>query len=156
MLPQLFMSIYIVELVVITSRSFPHSWLITGFVTRVKRRVPLVEQEMSTLPEHLGTSPVFSRVRVARSLVFCVVLLDFLLSFCPFSFVMFVLRFAGSDYSIGIFKLFYSLYCSSYSQMKLSQLNLSMAIIEIFAIHDVKQPTINYSIQFHVWFMERK
>jgi len=25
-----------------------------------------------------------------------------------------------------------------------------MAIIEIIAIHDVKQPTINYSIQFHV------
>jgi len=113
--------------------------------------VSLVEQEMSTLPEHLSTSPVFSRVRVARSLVFCVVLLDFLLSFCNFSFVMFVLlRFAGSDYPIGIFKLFYSLYCSSYSQMKLSQLNLSMAIIEIFAIHDVKQPTINYSIQFLV------
>jgi len=25
-----------------------------------------------------------------------------------------------------------------------------MTIIEIIAIHDVKQPTINYSIQFHV------
>jgi len=33
-------------------RSFPHSWLITGFVTRLTRRVPLVEQELLTLPEH--------------------------------------------------------------------------------------------------------
>jgi hypothetical protein len=33
-----------VPLVVNTSRSFPQSRLITGFVTRLKRRVPLVEQ----------------------------------------------------------------------------------------------------------------
>ena len=36
---------------VITIRSFPHSWLITEFVTRVTRWVPLVEQELLTLPE---------------------------------------------------------------------------------------------------------
>jgi hypothetical protein len=48
-------------IVVKTSRSFPHSWLITGFVTRLTRRVPLVEQELITLP-------VFSGVRVTRSL----------------------------------------------------------------------------------------
>jgi hypothetical protein len=58
-----------VPLVVSTSRSFPHSRLITGFVTRLTRRVPLVEQELLTLPEHLNSSPVFSRVRVTRSLV---------------------------------------------------------------------------------------
>ena len=40
--------------------SFPHSRLITGFVTRVIRRVPLVEQELLTLPEHLSSPPVFS------------------------------------------------------------------------------------------------
>jgi len=43
-----------VPLVVNTSRSFPHSRLITGFVTRLTRRVPLVEQELLTLPEHLS------------------------------------------------------------------------------------------------------
>ena len=32
-----------------------------------------VEQELPALPEHLSSSAVFSRVRVARSLVFCVV-----------------------------------------------------------------------------------
>ena len=52
-----------------TSRSFPHSRFITGFVTRLTRRVPLVEQELLTLSEHLSSPPVFSGVRVARSLV---------------------------------------------------------------------------------------
>jgi hypothetical protein len=41
----------------------------TGFVTRLIRRVPLVEQELLTLPEHLSSPPVFSGVRVTRSLV---------------------------------------------------------------------------------------
>jgi hypothetical protein len=40
-----------VPLVVNTSRSFPHSWLITGFVTRLTRRVTLMEQELLTLLE---------------------------------------------------------------------------------------------------------
>ena len=39
------------------SLSFPHSWLITGFVTRLARRMPLVEQALLTLPEHLSLSP---------------------------------------------------------------------------------------------------
>jgi hypothetical protein len=43
-----------VALVVSTSRSFPHSCFITGFVTRLIRRVSLVEQELLTLSEHLG------------------------------------------------------------------------------------------------------
>jgi hypothetical protein len=47
-----------VPLVVSTSRSFPHSWLITGFVTILTRRVPLVEQELLTLPEHLSFAPI--------------------------------------------------------------------------------------------------
>ena len=37
------------SLVVNTSRSFPHSWLISRFVTRLTRWVPLVEQELLTL-----------------------------------------------------------------------------------------------------------
>ena len=35
-----------VPLVVNTSRSFPHSWLITGVITRLTRWVSLVEQEL--------------------------------------------------------------------------------------------------------------
>jgi hypothetical protein len=48
-----------VPLVVNTSRCFPHSRLITGFVTRLARRVPLVEQELPTLPGHLSSPPGF-------------------------------------------------------------------------------------------------
>ena len=55
-----------VPLVVNTFRSFPHSGLITGFATRLTRRMQLVEQELSTIPEHLNSPPVF---RVTRSLV---------------------------------------------------------------------------------------
>jgi hypothetical protein len=69
-----------------TSRSFPHSRLITGFVTRLTRRVPLVEQELPTLPEHLNSPPNFSGVRVTRSLVLYVFFVDRCLSFCTFSF----------------------------------------------------------------------
>jgi hypothetical protein len=69
-----------------TSRSFPHSRLITGFVTRLTRRVPLVELKLLTLPEHLSSPPVFSGVRVTRSLVLYVCFVDRCLSFCVFSF----------------------------------------------------------------------
>ena len=73
-----------VPLVVSTSRSFLHSWLITGFVTGVTRRV----QELLILPGHMSSPPVFSGVRVARSLVFCVVFCRSLFVF--FSFVHYV------------------------------------------------------------------
>jgi hypothetical protein len=38
----------------ITIWSFFHSWLVTGFVTRVTRQMPHVEQELLTLTEHPG------------------------------------------------------------------------------------------------------
>ena len=55
-------------LVVNTFRSFPHSWLISGFVARLTR-VPLVEQELLELLEHLS----FSGVRVTQFFVLCAV-----------------------------------------------------------------------------------
>jgi hypothetical protein len=70
--------------------SFPRSQLITGFVKRVTRRVPLVEQELPTLPEHLTSPLVFSGVRVTRSLVLYVCFVDRCLPFCTFSFGYFV------------------------------------------------------------------
>ena len=54
------------------------------FPIRLTRRVPLVEQELLTLPEHMNSPPVFSGVRFARSLALCFV--DLCLSFCAFSF----------------------------------------------------------------------
>jgi hypothetical protein len=63
-------------LVISTSRTFSHSLFITGFVPRVTQQVPLVVLELHTLPKHLSSPPGFRRVRVAQSLVFCVM-------FCP-------------------------------------------------------------------------
>ena len=42
-----------------TSRSFPPLWLTIRVVTRVIQQVPLVEQELPTLPEYLSSSPRF-------------------------------------------------------------------------------------------------
>jgi hypothetical protein len=52
--------------------------------------VPLVEQELFTLPEHLSSPLVFSGVRVTRSLVLYVCFVDRCLSFCTFPFGHFV------------------------------------------------------------------
>ena len=70
-----------VLLVVNPSPSFPNSWLITGFVTRLAQRVSLVEQARITLPEHLRYRPAFSGIRVTWSLVLCVCFIDHCLSF---------------------------------------------------------------------------
>jgi len=74
-----------VSFVVSTYRSFPHSWVISGFVSRLTRRMPLVDQELLTLPENPSSHP--SRFRVSPSLVLyvCVVVHRWL-SFCTFSF----------------------------------------------------------------------
>ena len=46
------------DMFAVTIWSFTHSWNIFGFVTRATRRVPLVEQELPTLPEHLNLPSV--------------------------------------------------------------------------------------------------
>jgi len=64
----------------------PGGELITGFATRLTRLVSLVDQELLTLLEHLSSPPVFSGVRVIRSLVLYVCFIDRCLFFCTFSF----------------------------------------------------------------------
>ena len=80
------------------------------FVTRLTRRVPLVEQKLFTLPEHLSSSPVCSRVPVTRSLVLYVCLIYRSLFVLLYFFIWplcCLLRYADSDYSLWyIFKLF--------------------------------------------------
>ena len=66
--------VYYVPLVVNNYRSFPQSWLITGFVTRLTRRVSLVEQELLTLPDDLN-SPRFLVGFVLLDLLFYVYVL---------------------------------------------------------------------------------
>ena len=60
--------------IVSTSWSVLHSILITEFILRVTRWVPLVEQDLLTLPEHLSSPFVIGWVRVARSVAVCVTL----------------------------------------------------------------------------------
>jgi len=55
-------------------------------VTRLTRRMSLVEQKLLTLPEHLSSLPVFSEVCVTRSLVLYACFVDRCLFFCTFSF----------------------------------------------------------------------
>jgi hypothetical protein len=63
--------------------------------------VPLDEQELLTPPEHQSLPPVFSRVGVARSLVFCVMFCRSLLVL-PAIVLTVLLRFTVSDYPFGI------------------------------------------------------
>ena len=65
-------------------RSFHHSWLITGFVTWITRRVPLVEQKVLTFSEHPSSPLVCNGVCVARSFLFCAM-------FCRSLFVLLLL-----------------------------------------------------------------
>ena len=76
-----------VPLVVNTFRFFPHSRLVSGFLTRLTRRVPLVDQELPTLPEHL-------------SIYFLLTIVLFVL-----------LRYTDSNYPFGSFKLFLRYLC---------------------------------------------
>ena len=80
-----------VPLDVNTSRSVPHSRLITGFVTRFNTTgatsgtgtaYPSGASEFTPPPP----PPVSSGVRVTRCLVLCVCFVDRCLSFCHFSF----------------------------------------------------------------------
>jgi hypothetical protein len=127
-----------VPFIVSTCRSFSRSWLIT----RVSRQVSLVKQELPTLQEHPSSLPVFREVRVARSLVVCVMFcrsLFVLMSFIFWSFFnlqilitpltssddpfdifwwplwhLLMTPLTSSDYPFDIFKLFLSVIFSGY------------------------------------------
>ena len=94
-----------VPLVVSTLRSFPHSWLITGFIYGVTRWVSLVELELLSDPVYLGSTSILSGVRSI-----CIFLYG---GFCRSLFLLFfldivlsVFRFADSDYPFGVLILF--------------------------------------------------
>ena len=71
-----------------TSWSFPHLWLITGFVTDATSGAGTAYH--SVAPEFTPPPPppptILSGVRVTRSLVLCVCFVDRCLLFCTFSF----------------------------------------------------------------------
>jgi hypothetical protein len=76
----------------------------TGFATRVTRRVPLSDQELPTLSEHLSSPSGFSGVRVSQSLVLS---------------VMFFRSVFFSDYPFDIFKLVFAQSVSMKRQVSL-------------------------------------
>ena len=87
-----------VPFVVITIQSFPHTWL----VTRVTRRVSLVDHELLTLPDFTrflcgSCCSIFS--------VLCSVL--YISLFVLLSFLLYVVRLTGSDYRFDVCKLFF-------------------------------------------------
>ena len=70
--------------------------------------MPLVEQELITLPDHPSSPPLFSGVRVNRSLVLCVLFCRSLFVVCSFSFGHCVVcpSIYGCWLPSGIFNLF--------------------------------------------------
>jgi hypothetical protein len=63
-------------------RPFLFSWFISGNKSRVTRQVPLVEQVLPTLPEHLMSLRVVSGVLIVHSSIFYLCFIDLCLSFC--------------------------------------------------------------------------
>jgi hypothetical protein len=96
----------------------------------------LVEQELLTLPEHLSSPPVFSGVRVTRSLVLYVCFVDRCLSFCTFSFGHCVVC-SSSIYEFWLLLFLYILFCEYFVSLLVF---CSMSILSMS-----KNPTVSYS-----------
>jgi hypothetical protein len=115
---------------------------IIGFVTRLTRRVSLVEQELLTLREHLSSPPVFSGVRVTRSLVLYVCFVDRCLSFCTFFWAIVLsvlLRYTDSDYPFGIFKLFLTLHEQYFLHIVCLLFNVTYSVFQLYWLLVVKR-----------------
>ena len=69
--------------------------------------MPLVEEELLTLPVHPSSPPDFSGVHPTRSIVFCVVFYRSLFVLFLLAIVLSILLwYTDFDYPLGIFKLF--------------------------------------------------
>jgi hypothetical protein len=107
------------------------AYIITGFVTRLTRRVPLGEQELITLSEHLSSPPLFSGIRVTRSLVLCVCCVHRCLSFCTFPF----------DHCVVRSSLIYGFWLSIwYLQTLLSIFKLLSIVFSVLLLTDSDYP----------------
>ena len=77
----------------------------------VIRRVPPVEHDIFRLPEDMNSLPVYSGVRVTRSLVFCAVVCILFFVLLHFAIGLSVLvRFTDSDYPFGIANIFFHMW----------------------------------------------
>jgi hypothetical protein len=113
------------------------SGLINGFLTRVTRGMPQVEQERLAFMEHSSPPQFSSGVRVARSLVFCVVFCV-ILSFCSFSFAHCIVSpsvyifWLPSLISSNFSQYYYG--CSCYLQPFLSIIMGVLVIFNLFSV----------------------
>jgi hypothetical protein len=95
---------------------YVYRWLesVLHVLARLTRRVPLVEQELLVLPQHLSSLRFLIEVCVTRSLVLYVCFVDCCLSFCIFSFghcVVCSSSIYGFWLPFGIFKHFLRVVC---------------------------------------------
>jgi hypothetical protein len=121
-----------------------HCWLIAleayiFFMLNITRRVPLVEHELLTIPVHLSSPPVFSGVRVTRSLVLCEMLCRSSVVFL--SFFCWSLRCLFIDLRILIFKLvfvfcFHFMLVLTWLQCELFVLSVSNLTLSLCSLVD--------------------
>ena len=84
-----------------------------------------------TLLEHLSSSPVFSGVRIARSIVFCAMFCKSLFVLLSFGHcVVCVLRVMASDYPFGIFKLSLFFFISGGKILKYFTFYVKMFVVD--------------------------
>jgi len=83
---------------------FLHSWFNTGCLTRVARRVMLVEQELHIWSDYMSYHSVYCGVGACQSFLCSVLLLDVCSS--GHCIILSALRFMASGYSFGVFNLF--------------------------------------------------
>ena len=113
--------------------------------------MPLVEQELLTLPEYMSSNQVFSGVRVARSLVFCAI-------FCLSLFVLFllviVLSVLVSKYEFNNDNQYYRLFQHRFLQLPYKKIQLYILYI-IFLNHTHFQVKVyliqHYEIKLECW-----
>jgi hypothetical protein len=120
------------------------NWSEIRRVWRLTRQVPLVEQELLTLPEHLSLwvscylifislwKIVWSSIILLLPLFMCMFCRSFFFPFVLFLFAIvlsFLLWYTHSDYPFGIFKLF--LFHFSYP----SKIKLSFFMLNLYVFH---------------------
>jgi hypothetical protein len=91
-------------------RSFPHTWNITDCYTSVTRWVPLLEQNLPTLPRHMTSPPFLLEFLLRNHRLFCVRFLFYFLTI-----VFFLISFG---YCIVCISLIYGFWLQLYYHQK--------------------------------------
>ena len=117
--------------------------------------MPLAEEELPTLPEHLSSPPVFSGVRVTRSLLLCVLFSRSLFVLFLLTIMLCVLlRFTDSAYPFGIFKLFLEPNLAAmFIGLSSKKFDYHFGIFKLFLLSLCESCHTNELISFHVVYI---